>query len=79
MLEHLKTISVTQAAEATGIPAKTIRRMLERGDIAGNRAGGKVWRVSVASLEAWVNTKAGAEKPSADHVRHFPEVEDRFS
>jgi excisionase family DNA binding protein len=72
---NLKTLSVTEAAQATGMPADAIRRLLDSGEIAGNRLGRK-WRVSAASLDAWVNrTQAPASvTPSA-----FANQEDRFA
>lgn len=54
---NLKTLSVTQAATETGMPAAAIRRLLESGAVAGNRNGRK-WHVSAASLEAWINRTA---------------------
>lgn len=72
----LRTMTVTEAAEATGIPAESIRRPLDRGELAGNKIGTK-WYVSAASLEHWVNHRRGNEpkpEPSA-----FSDVEDHFS
>ena len=64
---NLKTLSVTQAATETGMPAAAIRRLLESGAVAGNR-NGKVWRLSVASLEAWINRTASPTPPPSEPV-----------
>lgn len=71
----LLTITVAEASRATGIPVKSIRKLLEDGKLAGNRVG-KNWRVSVQSLGEWVNHTPHA--PAVTETRHFPEVEDRF-
>lgn len=76
MASNLKTITVTDAANATSMPAAAIRRLLEDGAIAGNRVGRKWW-ISEKSLEAWVNSKH--EQPETRAPRVFPEVQDRFS
>lgn len=73
---NLRTLSVTEAAKETGMTAATIRRLLDTGAVAGNRIG-KNWRVSAASLSAWINR---TPTPSPVHTsKVFPEVEDRFA
>lgn len=73
---NLRTLSITEACEATGLSRPSMYRLLENGAVAGNRIGSR-WRVSVASLEAWVNRTP--EKASPVETRAFPEVEDRFA
>jgi excisionase family DNA binding protein len=69
-------LTVTEAVQQTGMPAAAIRRLLESGQVAGNRIG-KVWRVSADSLAAWIHR---TPSPSPVHdAKSFPEVEDRFA
>ena len=72
---NLRTLTVNEAAKETGMPPAAIRRLLESGQVAGNR-NGRSWRVSASSLEAWVNRTPS--HPSIE-TRAFPEVEDRFA
>lgn len=60
---NLKALTITQAVEATGLPRNTIYRLLEEGQLAGNRCGNR-WYISAASLDAWVNRKP--EPPVVD-------------
>jgi excisionase family DNA binding protein len=74
---NLKTLTVRQAHDATGIPIITLRKLLESGQVAGNRVGAK-WFVSEASLHAWINRVP--EAPARSDEKVFPEVgEDRFA
>lgn len=50
---NLRTWSVTEAHDNTGIPASSIRRLLEEGSIAGNRIG-RVWRVRDSEVVAGI-------------------------
>lgn len=73
---NLKTLSVSEASNETGMPRETIRRLLESGAVSGNRIG-RNWRVSEASLIAWINR---TPSPAPVHPsKVFPEVEDRFA
>ena len=74
---NLRTWTLSEAHRETGIPVKTLRQMVDRGDIAGNRSG-KLYRVSVASLEAWVYRRSQPAAPTLT-ARAFPEVADKFS
>ena len=75
---NLRLVSVPQAAEMTGLHPNTIRRLFDEGQISGNTIG-KVRKVSVASLEAWVNRTPEAPAVPTSASRAFPEVEDRYS
>jgi excisionase family DNA binding protein len=68
-------LTVTEAVQQTGMPAAAIRRLLESGQVAGNRIG-KVWRVSADSLAAWIHR---TPTPPSHDTKTFPEVEDRFA
>lgn len=73
---NLRVLSVTQAVERTGISRDSIYRLLESGELPGNRIGNR-WRVSEAGLAAWIN-----RTPPAVVVESsvFPEAgEDRFA
>lgn len=74
---NLRTITLSEAVKATGISRASLLKMIHDGTIAANRHG-KVYRVSVASLEAWVMKTAAPVVVSP--VKAFPEVvEDRFA
>lgn len=73
---NLRTLTVTEASKETGLSGHAIRKLLHEGQLAGPRIG-RNWRVSVASLEAFVaRTQA---PPVRRDERAFPEVEDHFA
>lgn len=74
---NLRTLTVTEAAAQTGLKAETIRRLLKSGTLTGPKVG-RNFRVSVASLEAWVHRTPETSAPTSA-TRAFPEVESRFS
>jgi excisionase family DNA binding protein len=50
---NLKTITVSEAVRETGLSRQALYLLLDSGKLAGNRVN-RSWRISVASLEAWV-------------------------
>lgn len=73
---NLKALSITDAASRTGIPAESIRKLLVRGELAGNKVGSK-WYVSEEALHAWLHRTT--PQPPAPETSAFADVEDRFS
>lgn len=73
---NLRTLSITEAVKETGIPRSAIYRLLDEGKVAGNRSGNR-WRISEASLSAWINRTPNPSPTST--ARAFPEIEERYS
>lgn len=46
------TLNVPEAAARLGVDAKTIRRMITRGDLPARRVGPRLIRIRVADLDA---------------------------
>lgn len=72
---NLRALTISQAVQESGLPRPTLYRLLESGEVAGNRAGNR-WYVSAASLAAWINR---TPEPVAPIERAFPETRDRFA
>lgn len=75
---NLRTWTLREAHQQTGIPVKTLRKLIDDGTLAGNRTG-KLYRVSVESLVAFVLHKHNVKPLTVTDDRQFPEVEDQFS
>ena len=73
---NLKTLSVPDAIAATGMPQTAIYRLIKEGAVTANRIGRR-WRISEASLEAWVTKRAARQQLVP--VRVFPDIKDRFA
>lgn len=64
-------LNTAQAAKYLGLGEKTVRRLLERGEIAHHRLG-RLVRFSTADLDAWVastRVEARPQLPAAGHKR----------
>jgi excisionase family DNA binding protein len=76
---NLRTLTLAEAHAATGIPVKSLRRLVVSGKLSGVRVG-KNWRVTEASLIAFVQHTPQVE-PVKTNDRHFADIvpEDRFA
>lgn len=74
---NLHTLTVTEAADQTGVPPETIRRLLKSGELQGPKVG-RNYRVSMESLSAWV-FRQSARPATASATRAFSDVEDHFA
>lgn len=77
-MTNLRTLLVSEAHQRTGIPSTTLLKLVKSGQLAGNRTGNR-WRISEASLAAFVNGSQAAPVVERTSSRAFPEVEDRFA
>lgn len=75
---NLRTLTVSEAAHATGRSAKTIRRLYDDGVLTGPKVGRKRL-IAEVSLQAWVNRAPELAPASTMATRAFPEVKDRFA
>lgn len=80
---NLRTLSISQAVAATGIPRVTLYRLCESGQLQANRPSPRGrWRISEQSLQDWIQHSAPATpraEPRDDDKafrERFPEVSD---
>jgi excisionase family DNA binding protein len=59
----LKTLSVEQAVEATGIPRPMLYRLIHSGAIKCNQIGVR-WRIQEISLLAWIEQSRATPAPT---------------
>lgn len=63
-MNALRTLSITEAVTETGIPRATLYRLVESGQVKGNRASSRGrWRVQMASLVEWIQNAPKDEQP----------------
>lgn len=76
---NLRTLTLADAHAKTGIPVKSLRVLIDRGELAGNKIGRKYF-VSEESLYAWVHRTPEPPSDSTAAPSAFPEAEDdRFA
>ena len=61
------TLNLTQAADALGVSAPTMRCLVRRGDFPAFRVGSR-WMISRSALEAWAE-EAARDRKEFDGVR----------
>lgn len=74
---NLRTLSIRQAVAETGIPRDTLYKLCETGQVHANRPSPKGrWRISAASLQAWIERSAPAPVGTSDDDfrTRFPEA-----
>jgi len=57
-----KFVSITEAAEYLGLSPKTIRNMIERGDLPAWRIGRKTIRLDLRDLDAMITPIGGGHR-----------------
>lgn len=55
VIEVSTWLTVTQAAEITALSTKTIRRLIERGEVRASKPSPRVLRVDAASLNSYMD------------------------
>lgn len=64
-MNPLKTLSVQQAAIATGMPQDMVYRLIDSGAVNANKVG-RVWRIQEASLLNWIEQSQKRPAPTVD-------------
>ena len=57
---HPELIGLTEAAEQAGVHYRTVRRWIERGELAATRVGPKLLKIKQSDLDKFLTPVGGA-------------------